>query len=532
MTRKREIIVKPTTISAPIGGLNTTDSLMAMPPLDAVKLTNMIAGENGLRPRSGYVEWCTGIGAPDPIRTMLSLHGADPAENKLFAITFDKIYDVTASSAAPGSVVTLPATDSKSGYCEALSFVTTADRYVILCDETNGYYTRAESTGTWLKVTAGAGAGQVNGADPTQFVQPCSHNGRLWFVIKNTTKACFLDPASVYGVASIWDFGQQFTKGGALAALFRWTRDGGSGMDDRLVAISTVGEVVVYEGTDPATYGAWKKAGGWYVGAVPAGRRLASEYGGDLLINTAAGALPLSILVAGRALTPDVYASAKVKKLFASYMTDRRASIGWSILPVNSDNILVFTIPLIPGEDNFQLALSLDRGAWSEFKSVPITHGVEFEGVFYFGTSDGRVCKYRGDVDNVARDGSSTQNKEIKFFVLPAFTSLGSALKKQIQHVEVLLISYGLIPNYKVEARWDFNQDEIVVPVGGTGSIGCGGVARRSRRVRQARGSDGNGHAFQPRLRRVFQAEDRVRGVQHRCRDGRFAVRRRSWESA
>jgi hypothetical protein len=229
MARKRAAIVRPMTIPAPMGGLNTSDSLMAMPITDAVKLVNMVVGENGLRPRNGFIEHCTGIEGGLGILSMMSFQAANPANSAMFATTANKIYDVSASAANPASVLTFPAA---GGVGEHLVFVTTADRFLVYCDEANGYYTRAETGGAWLKVTLGAGAGQVANYDPATFVQPCEHKGRIWFVVKNSSKAVYLGPGAVYGAATAYDFGTQFKRGGALAALYSWTLDGGAGMDD------------------------------------------------------------------------------------------------------------------------------------------------------------------------------------------------------------------------------------------------------------------------------------------------------------
>ena len=464
MRRPRPNIQQPAIIPAPLGGLNTTDSLMAMPPTDAVKLVNMVIGANGLRPRNGYQEHCTGIGAP--ILSMMQYEAANPVNNKMFAATANDIFDVSASSGAPGSVVNFP---SAGGLGESIIAVTGADRYLLYCDEQNGYYTRAESSGTWTKVTLGGGAAQVSGVDPATFVQPCEFKGRIWFVVKGTTKAAYLAPNAVYGAATAYDFGSQFKRGGALAALYSWTRDGGAGMDDMLVAISTAGEIVIYQGTDPSTYGAWDRKGRYYAGPVPAGRRLAADYGGDLLINTAAGALPLVTLMTGGPLTADSYASRKVRKLFASYMADRRLNDGWSMLPVGQDNLILVTVPKLASEDYFQLVLSMDRASWSTFESLPVSCGTTWQGVFYFGTPDGRVCKYTGDADNVGRTGDTSAALEVKALVIPAFNDGGSAERKQIQYVRPLFQSYGLLPRYAVEARWDFDLSDITPPVAGPG---------------------------------------------------------------
>ena len=72
--------------------------------------------------------------------------------------------------------------------------------------------------------------------------------------------------------------------GGELVGLYNFTMDGGDGVDDYLVALSRAGDVVIYRGDDPSLIDLWNIVGTFYVGELPAERRVANEYGGDLYI--------------------------------------------------------------------------------------------------------------------------------------------------------------------------------------------------------------------------------------------------------
>ena len=54
--------VKSASIPAPVGGLNSRDSLDAMPPTDALVMSNFFPTVEKITTRDGFSSFCTGVG--------------------------------------------------------------------------------------------------------------------------------------------------------------------------------------------------------------------------------------------------------------------------------------------------------------------------------------------------------------------------------------------------------------------------------------------------------------------------------------
>jgi hypothetical protein len=436
------------------------DGAGALPAGDALGIVNMIRAANGLRTRSGYREWVTGINSGGEVRTILPFQGSVALEDRLFAAAGDGIYDCSSSTATPSLVYTFPTPSSSSGLCTGRGFTTVAGgHYLLVCDEENGYIHYNETGDTWTLVPAGAGAGEINGVDPRDLVFVTAHKARLWFVERDTASAWYLAPNAITGTVAEFDFGPQFKHGGHLVGLWSWSRDGGAGPDDYLVAVSSGGDVVVYRGTDPASASTWEIVGVFYVGAVPAGRRIATDNGGDLLILSSLGVLPVSQLLSGADVANEaIYTTRKIQPAIGSIMGER-TGLGWSIQIHPEDRTLVVNTPAVSGEDREQWVMSLGARGWAQHTGLPMTCGASWKGKFYIGTDDGRVCINDGDVDNNQLTGS-TNATAIEWSMLSDF-AMGDATRRIPVMVRPRFITDGTSPQYTVAARFDFDQAEV-----------------------------------------------------------------------
>jgi hypothetical protein len=434
---------------------------------DCLALVNMIGSKYGLRARYGFRDWCTGLGTPaEEARSILSFAGSadDGTNDKLFAGTSSGIWDVTTSSDAPDLDYSFPVADGNSGYGIGTSFVTTAGHYYCYCDETNGYVLYEEDTDTWTLVPAGAGAGEINGVDPRNLAFVVAWKSRLLFVEKNTANMWYLPVGQITGTVTKFDFGNKFRYGGPLVGLWNWTIDGGSGVDDLLVAVSRGGDVAVYQGTDPSDANAFAQKGMWFVGAVPAGRRICTDFGGDILLLSSLGVIPLSKLLSGGQLaSPDTYATRKLAPLFTDAMIERKHLRGWEIRIHPEDSTLIIPTPAWTGQSAQQFAMSLSSTAkgWSLYSGLPVACSESWKGKLYFGTADGRICINDGHYDNVARDGSIASAYDVEWNLLPAFGAFGNVNLKRIQMIRPIFRVDGANPRLFAAARYDFDESTI-----------------------------------------------------------------------
>ena len=507
---------------APMGGLNAVNGAASMPATDCIVLWNMIAAEYGLRARLGYREHM--VGGPDiggetpsvgidgnPVRTVIPFTGSVAANSKLFAATSEGIFDVTTGGGTGTLKIAFPVTTGDAGYGVYHNVVTFAGHRLIYTDEVNGYYLYTETTDSWEKikpsatVTWAAGqtivegdlrtdgvlhyiatsSGTTSGAniaadsvtwdqylplspgtlgtlDPNDAVFCTVWKHRVWLIQRGTGKAFYLDLDAVYGVAEPFNFAGKFKAGGALRCMTSWTYDGGSGIDDRLVAVSDGGDVVIYEGTDPSIPGAFDLKGVWYVGGVPAGRNLFSEIGGDVLLLSKLGALPLSKLVIGNPIIDrSQYATAKIANLYSQLVSERGAYKGWAIRLHPEDGTLLINVPADDGSVSEQLAMSVTTRAWARYRYPKLTFvsAEAWNGKLYLGTTDGRIVVNDGYIDNVTIAAPESYDP-VDFFVITSFQKLGSPRQKRVQIIRPTVTAQGTPPNYRVKAVYRYDLSE------------------------------------------------------------------------
>lgn len=521
---------KQTHFPAPIGGLNTVDVGFGMPELDCPLLYNMIGAENGLRSRLGSQEWCTGLVgiADNTVRSKLPFTGSVAGNNRLFACTSKGIYDVTASSGAPALVVTFGTQTGDAGYGISHIVVNSSGgHFLVYCDEVNGYYVYTEATTTWTKVASAAstvwaantiyaanarvsnggltyktaaggtsavapatgpsGTGAaivdgsvtwayeptINGVDPATFCFVMVWKNRLWFVQVNTGIAWYLEPAfgaggALFGTAIAFNFGAQFKNGGSLVGLFNWTEDGGSGPDDRLVAVSGGGDVVIYGGTNPGSAATFGIVGRWYIGTPPSGRRIATDNGGDLLIMGSLGIASVNKLCAGYADQPEVlYSTYKIGNLFSRLVATYGNLKGWALRIHPEDNSLLVLVPTADGQNTVQLAMSMLTKGWSAYRGLPILSMCAFGGKLYYGTAAGKVGINTGYLDGLLISDANAYTA-IDCSGITRFSNEGRGTQKQITQIRPTIISEGGSISIGAEARYRYNLTEATAPAAAT----------------------------------------------------------------
>ena len=481
-------------LPAPVGGINSISAGTEMPASDMIFCWNMIGAEYGLRTRLGWREWVTGLDGE--IRSILPFTGSSKAgtQNRMFACTITGIYDVSSSAALSGAplaaakVVTFGTQNADSGWGVSCAFTDlNGGHWLLYCDEANGYYTYSEASTTWTKVAQGGGATQIAVGDPTKFVAVIPWKNRLWFVEKDTQAAWYLGLNAIYGTATKFNFGARFKAGGDLRTLASWTVDGGSGADDRLVAISGGGDVVIYQGTDPASAATFGIAGVWGVFGVPLGRNLTTNWGGDLLLLTSTGILPISKLVVGNpSLDRTQYSTAKIANLFNQLQASSQALRGWCMTYHPQDACLMVLAPTASGSYSNPLVMSFITRGWHRYRDMPIgLCAAPWNGTLYFGTPDGRVCVNDGYLDGVLLSDPNSYSS-IKWSILSAYSQLGTPQMKRIQFFRTTTMSQGGAVSINAQARYRWDISEAAPPSASVSAgtnlwgVGLWGVAKWS----------------------------------------------------
>ena len=446
-------------LTAPIGGINTVAAGVDMPPGDSILSWNLIGGEYGLRSRLGWREWVTGLDGQ--VRSILPFTGStkDGALNRLFACTETGIWDVSASTLTPTKVFTFASTGPDAGWGSSCVFVNAAGNH-FLCywDDANGYHVYSESGATWT--AGGLPANPVTGVDPTKLAFGMPWKNRLWMVERDTGRGWYTDVGAVTGAVTSFNFGARFQHGGDLRCLASFTRDGGSGADDGLVVVSGGGDVLFYQGTDPGLFGAFELRGVWYVGAVPSGRRLTTDNGGDVLLMTSTGVQSVDKMLAGGAAYTAQYETAKIANLFNQLQASTANLRGWAMRLHPLDSCLMVLVPVAAGQATQQLVMSLSTKGWHRYRDLPIGVCAEpWGGTLYAGTEDGRVIVNDGYVDGVLLSDPNSY-LPIDFSLLTAFANLGNPSSKRVQDVVTYVLSQGGAVVHRAEARYNGDMSE------------------------------------------------------------------------
>jgi hypothetical protein len=433
----------------------------------AIWMYNIIPTEYGARVRRGSAEVVTNIPGQDSdkIKTVLFYNSiiAGGLNDKIFAVNDTGIYDVTAGGEGPwdllgATALAWPSPGANSGWVSSVNYTNIAgDHYLLVCDEQNGYFIFDGTT--WAAGTF-TGSPQPLASD---LVQVTEWQGRVWFVERNTATAWFLDPLALGGAIESMNVGNRFKLGGHLVQNSAWTLDAGDGMDDYFVQISSAGDVLVWNGIDIATASDIALVGRWVVGSVPEGRRVLSDFGGDVLVLSTAGIVRLSELLGGvAAVSENNTLTEDITRYIRSTMQDTLEEYGWSMMLVPSQGTLVITTPTNPlVEPPIQFVMDSTDEAWCMFRDLDMVSQVKVGARHLFGTSDGRVMESIGTTDNVSLDGTSTE--AVTFSMLTHYDALGShGVWKRPQFVRPYWVG-GAPPNFRLQMRYDFDIEELQI---------------------------------------------------------------------
>lgn len=339
----------------PVGGWNDRDAFAAMKTHEAVALENLFPKTNYVEGRGGYLSHATG--ATGGVKT-LAIYAASTGSSKMFAFTVSGTYDVTSAGAVGASA--LARTNGKHEY---VNYDNGTNNYLIAV---NGVDKPAYYDGTtWTAVDSGTSPA-LTGLTSTSISNVAVHKNRIWFIEKSSLSAWYLAAGAVGGALTEFPMGGEAPKGGYLVAAANWTRDGGDGMDDLMVFVTSKGEVLVWAGTNPAS--AWAKVGTFFVGE-PLGKRCLCRYGGDLLLLTIDGVFPLSQALATASVDDRFAITNKIQNSFNTAARTYSTVFGWEATVYPTQTALVVNVPQTEDGTHEQYVMNTITKAWCKFKA-------------------------------------------------------------------------------------------------------------------------------------------------------------------
>jgi hypothetical protein len=414
-------------------GINAVDGLGEMSPLDAIYAFNLQPTEYGLRLRRGYREWSTAMSGE--VRTVIPFEGSaeDGSFDRIFVATENGIYDATLDgSTAEDLEIAFTFPTGRAGYGVYVTH-TAADGSLTMmyADEVNGLFDYNEVTGIWKQAPDPTGTPTPPAAQDIVFIM--SHKTRLWFVARDSSSLWYFAPDANTGDATEFTLSGKYKHGGYTVGLWNWTRDGGDGLDDLLVVLSRAGDIIVYQGTDPESVGAWDQKGQWFIGEVPNSRRLASEYGGELFILGAVGVFSMHDLVTNNRDYQQSAPSYRISRLVREYIQLYKEEPEWALKQSPSDNFLMIVLPKLAADPDIQFVMDLTRRSWGTWRGVPATSADTWRGKYYIGDS-GRLLISDGTTDNQTIAGDL--GNPIEFSLLTSYQTLNEpSVYKRVQFI-------------------------------------------------------------------------------------------------
>jgi hypothetical protein len=453
-------------IPAPVLGLDFVRALPLQDRGGANVLENFTVRRSGAELRPGWKRWVSNL--PGVVNSVMVYNPPRGAGSllipKIFAACDDgNIYDVTdpqTEAFVPPVAVAIPG-QIVPGRFSWTNFSTAATNYLCICAAGGGYWTY-DTTGGWINRT-GAITGAGAAAAPN-FDYVLSWKSRLWFIANNTADVYFLGVNAIQGSGQNFDFGPLLTHGGHLSAMGSWTVDAGNGIDDKLVLVAQGGDVLVYEGTDPASAAAFRMIGRWFAGRPPEGRRFMSKYGGDLLMITSNGADFMSRILRGRGLMdpegPGIDdPAARYNEVIGEQVRNTYGLQFWSPIFIASEQVMMVITPfntVITGKQHIFSAL---QRAWSTYAGLPIVCADTLDGVLYFGTPDGTVGRlFAAPTDDELSDG--TVGREVLGRLQSAYVAPGKDVMALKRPVLVMPMFIGAnAPKARVQVNTEWNSE-------------------------------------------------------------------------
>lgn len=372
---------------APTAGWVTGANLATGPDGAARVLENFFPTSTGIQMRSGTQKHATAV-ADEPLESAFAYVGGTP---KMFGACDGSIFDLT-SVADPDVPPTAAVTGQTSNYYSTVNMPTSGGYFLLAANGSDDIQTFDGST--WSALVTGANPGELNGVDSDSISHLNVYRNRVWLVEDGTMDAWYLPTDSIAGTANRVALAGVFKKGGSLLFSATWSQDSGDGMDDRLVFVSTEGEVAIYAG-DPADSAGWGLVGR-YDAAKPLGKNAFENFGGDLVILTDLGLIPLSAIVAKD--PADLSIAALSKRIQPDWLEDARArrNMPWEIVKWTSRNLAFITCP-VTGEETdtppWCYVVNVETGAWAKITGWNTRCFVAHEDWIYFGTNSGTLVK-------------------------------------------------------------------------------------------------------------------------------------------
>ena len=420
-------------LPAPTKGWYIGENMAEAPPGTAYLLQNVFPRSDYVRVRRGSQSYATGMPSSQRVTTLMPWNNG--TTSKMFAVCNGSIYDVSNSGAVP----TASLTGLSSSYLQYTQFQGVGNSYLFAV---NGVDTVKSYNGTtW-------GTAGITATGANAFSNVSIFKGRLYFVESNSLNIWYLPVTSITGSATVFPMQGIFKYGGYIVASSTWAIDSTSGIYEAFVVISSEGEVVMYDGNDPST---WTLKGSYKI-AKPLGSNCFSKAGGDLLVITQDGIVPMSqVQTVDQVSLQNVALTQPIQPAWRDAVAARSSLLGWSITMWPTEGMAVVNLPKATSTDKTQYVVNARSGAWSSYVGWDANCFAVYNNNLYYGSSDGRVMQ--GEI------GSADDGANYTAIIFYSFSSLtGDVSHKQMKMIHPYQMS-NILSQFDVTIKTDFDTN-------------------------------------------------------------------------
>jgi hypothetical protein len=182
-----------------------------------------------------------------------------------------------------------------------------------------------------------------------------------------------------------------FIYGGKIVQIFSWSSDNGDGVDDMTAFLSSNGEMIVYQGTDPSQALLWNMVGRFHVGS-PLSVRSHGKVGSQEITLTSEGFAAADEAIITQTTDQAQEFGGKIVRASSEAVGQYANNFGWECLYYPRTQMFLCNVPVNPGANQFeQYVRNTDTGAWARFTGWNARTFQVFNQRLYFGDSVGNL---------------------------------------------------------------------------------------------------------------------------------------------
>ncbi len=448
-------------------GLNIKDNLDQMSIEYSFQMDNIIPEETADRVRKGSEKIST--------KATETLIGFNVVPNQaVLGANDNSIYSINLGN---GTTTNLNTGFTSSDWIQSYFTDGAGNSNVFVC---NGEDTpqRIFNDGTLQSVDFGftVPTGSGSGLDLQDLNYPLNFKNRMYFVEKETSNLYYGDVQAISGELTQFSVAGFVNDGGSISAIANWTQDAGQGVDNLLAIFTTEGEVLIYQGTSPEASD-WQLRGNYRISR-PIGRRNNTSLGGDLIVITEQGYLPLSVV-----LNQDRANRVNISDKINPIVKGKDFTKNWSIHWFSKEGWILINAPSSTSRYKYEQHIyNSQTGGWCRFVGMDALNWLAQEDRLFYCSSTGIYEANVNSTDNGEsityinqRAYSKLNGERLKqpLRIKPRYKSIGGQLDSNVRYgidfklgLKQTLVSTGSgISSYWDESIWDesFWSDENVV---------------------------------------------------------------------